>query len=318
MSAEPVAPTTAAPPTTPLLQLRGVNKSFGAVQVLHDVHLTAFKGKVTALVGDNGAGKSTLIKSIAGIHPIDSGEFLFEGRRRGAAIELGFELADFLDELRDHRAGIGPIEADPCGAFLHLVGAQQRRQSQRNAVEDAFRRSALARAVPALGGFVFLPGLTLRRYRSDPGVAEDMRMAPLHLIRNCRGNIFEREEALFLGHPGVEDDLKQKIAELVSQRRQIAARNRVRHLIGLLDRVRRDSRKTLLPIPRTAALRVSETSHYREQTIEGPVHACHSSLRSGATFLRRLGRVGHLRMPVARRTKASMSAQDINVTGRAK
>jgi D-xylose transport system ATP-binding protein len=65
---------------TPTLELRGVNKSFGAIQVLHDVHLTAYKGKVTALVGDNGAGKSTLIKSIAGIHPIDSGEFLFEGR----------------------------------------------------------------------------------------------------------------------------------------------------------------------------------------------------------------------------------------------
>jgi D-xylose transport system ATP-binding protein len=66
--------------STPTLELRGVNKSFGAVQVLTDVHLTVHPGQVTALVGDNGAGKSTLIKSIAGIHPIDSGEFLFEGR----------------------------------------------------------------------------------------------------------------------------------------------------------------------------------------------------------------------------------------------
>jgi len=64
----------------PLLELRAVNKSFGAVHVLRDVHLAAFAGQVTALVGDNGAGKSTLIKCIGGIHPIDSGEYLFDGK----------------------------------------------------------------------------------------------------------------------------------------------------------------------------------------------------------------------------------------------
>jgi D-xylose transport system ATP-binding protein len=62
-----------------LLSLRGVNKSFGAVHVLHDVDLTVQPGRVTALVGDNGAGKSTLIKGIAGIHAFDDGEILFEG-----------------------------------------------------------------------------------------------------------------------------------------------------------------------------------------------------------------------------------------------
>jgi hypothetical protein len=65
--------------STPLLQLRGINKSFGAVHVLHDVDLNVYAGQVTALVGDNGAGKSTLVKAIAGIYSIDSGEYLFEG-----------------------------------------------------------------------------------------------------------------------------------------------------------------------------------------------------------------------------------------------
>ena len=64
---------------SPLLSLRKVNKSFGAVQVLTDVDLDVFRGKVTALVGDNGAGKSTVIKGIAGIHTFDSGEYTFEG-----------------------------------------------------------------------------------------------------------------------------------------------------------------------------------------------------------------------------------------------
>ncbi len=66
---------------TPVLSLRGIEKSFGAVHVLRGVDLDIFLGKVTALVGDNGAGKSTLIKGIAGIHGFDAGEYSFEGKK---------------------------------------------------------------------------------------------------------------------------------------------------------------------------------------------------------------------------------------------
>jgi len=65
---------------TPLLELRGLDKSFGPVQVLRNVDFTARAGEVTALVGDNGAGKSTLVKCIGGIYPIDSGEYYFDGK----------------------------------------------------------------------------------------------------------------------------------------------------------------------------------------------------------------------------------------------
>ncbi|HWH30354.1 MAG TPA: ATP-binding cassette domain-containing protein [Mycobacteriales bacterium] len=68
-----------APDPEPLLSLRGVDKSFGAVHVLQGVDFDAYPGQVTALVGDNGAGKSTLIKGIAGIHAFDGGEYLFDG-----------------------------------------------------------------------------------------------------------------------------------------------------------------------------------------------------------------------------------------------
>ncbi|WP_240640904.1 ATP-binding cassette domain-containing protein [Nocardioides ferulae] len=67
------------PSDQPLLSLRGVHKSFGAVQVLQGVDLDVRAGQVTALVGDNGAGKSTLIKGVAGIHVFDSGDYFFEG-----------------------------------------------------------------------------------------------------------------------------------------------------------------------------------------------------------------------------------------------
>ncbi len=63
----------------PVLALRGVSKRFGAVQALTEVDLEIRPGEVTALVGDNGAGKSTLVKTIAGVHPIDSGTITWKG-----------------------------------------------------------------------------------------------------------------------------------------------------------------------------------------------------------------------------------------------
>lgn len=64
---------------TPILQLKGVSKRFGAVQALTEVDFEVYPGEVVGLVGDNGAGKSTLVKTIAGINIADGGEYLFEG-----------------------------------------------------------------------------------------------------------------------------------------------------------------------------------------------------------------------------------------------
>jgi D-xylose transport system ATP-binding protein len=64
---------------SPLLQMTGINKSFGPVHVLHDIDFAVYPGEVTALVGDNGAGKTTLVKCVAGIYAIDSGEIRFNG-----------------------------------------------------------------------------------------------------------------------------------------------------------------------------------------------------------------------------------------------
>jgi D-xylose transport system ATP-binding protein len=81
----------------PIIEVRGVNKSFGPVNVLKKVNFNALPGEVTALVGDNGAGKSTLIKGLAGIQPFDAGEFFFEGKRVSVngpreAAALGIEV----------------------------------------------------------------------------------------------------------------------------------------------------------------------------------------------------------------------------------
>src|SRR5437763_13391340 len=97
----------------PLLELRGLSKSFGSVQALRNVDFRVREGEVMALVGDNGAGKSTLIKCIAGIHPADSGSVLFDshpvdisGPKDSAAlgIEVVYQdlaLCDNLDVVQN-------------------------------------------------------------------------------------------------------------------------------------------------------------------------------------------------------------------------
>ncbi len=106
-----------APSTSPILELRGVSKSFGAVQALFEVDFHVSSGEVMALVGDNGAGKSTLIKCIAGIYPFDSGDVVFEGspvtiHGPKDAAALGIEvvyqdlaLADNLDVVQNMYLG---------------------------------------------------------------------------------------------------------------------------------------------------------------------------------------------------------------------
>ncbi len=97
----------------PLLQFRGIKKSFGAVQVLRGVDMSVNAGEVTALVGDNGAGKSTLIKGIAGLHHFEEGKVFWRGKEvyitnPKIAASIGIEfvyqdlaLCDNLDVVRN-------------------------------------------------------------------------------------------------------------------------------------------------------------------------------------------------------------------------
>ncbi len=114
---ETLSPPPIAATSTPMLEARGITKSFGSVQALDDVDFEVSPGEVMALVGDNGAGKSTLIKCIAGIYPIDSGQVLFEGNPVSIqspkdAARLGIEvvyqdlaLCDNLDVVQNMYLG---------------------------------------------------------------------------------------------------------------------------------------------------------------------------------------------------------------------
>jgi D-xylose transport system ATP-binding protein len=118
--------------STPVLSLKGVSKSFGAVQALSDVDFEVRPGEVVALVGDNGAGKSTLVKVIAGIHPADGGTVSFEGREvtitgPSDAVRLGIAtvyqdlaLCDNLDVVENLYLGREKMADGPGGATGQL------------------------------------------------------------------------------------------------------------------------------------------------------------------------------------------------------
>jgi len=66
--------------TSALLSMEGITKAYPGVQALAGVDLTLARGEVLALLGENGAGKSTLVKTLAGLHPLDSGAIELGGR----------------------------------------------------------------------------------------------------------------------------------------------------------------------------------------------------------------------------------------------
>src|SRR5690606_12357171 len=63
-----------------VLAVEGVAKSFGPVQVLHQIGLGLEAGQVHAIIGENGAGKSTLMKILSGYHAPTEGRVLLDGQ----------------------------------------------------------------------------------------------------------------------------------------------------------------------------------------------------------------------------------------------
>ncbi len=64
----------------PILSLRGISKRFRGIQALENVNLDLCDKEILGLLRDNGARKSTLIETIAGIHRVDEGGVIFEGK----------------------------------------------------------------------------------------------------------------------------------------------------------------------------------------------------------------------------------------------
>jgi ABC-type glutathione transport system ATPase component len=106
-----------------LVEVRGVSKSFGSHQVLHDVSLTLRRGRTTSLVGESGSGKSTIARIVTGLEVADEGQVLFDGApapRRGRAAQahrrrMGVVLQDPYESM-DPRFTVGEVVAEPLRA----------------------------------------------------------------------------------------------------------------------------------------------------------------------------------------------------------
>jgi ABC-type sugar transport system ATPase subunit len=112
-----------------ILEVRDVEKRFGATLALDRVSLTLNEGEILALLGDNGAGKSTLIKILSGVVKPDKGEILIDGERvsigsphdaRALGIETVYQdlaLFDNFDAVGNFYAGREPVSPGWLGAF---------------------------------------------------------------------------------------------------------------------------------------------------------------------------------------------------------
>lgn len=103
---------TALPSPIPLVELRGVSRSYGGVHAVRDVSFAIRAGTVHALVGENGAGKSTLVKILTGIIQPDEGDLTIDGAARRIP-----------DPQAAHRLGIVAMYQEPT-VFQDLTVAE--------------------------------------------------------------------------------------------------------------------------------------------------------------------------------------------------
>jgi ABC-type sugar transport system ATPase subunit len=109
------------------IECKDIKKSFGSVEALKGVSISAKPGEVTAIIGDNGAGKSTLIKCVSGVYSSDQGAILINGEEvnftnpeesRSSGIETVYQTLSLIEDLsiwqnlflnREITKGFGPF-----------------------------------------------------------------------------------------------------------------------------------------------------------------------------------------------------------------
>jgi polar amino acid transport system ATP-binding protein len=109
--------------TTPMVEARGVRKSYAGVEVLKSVDLTVTRGEVTCLIGPSGSGKSTLLRCINHLEKHDSGELRVDGQLIGYEARDGklYELND--KQICGERAQIGMV-FQRFNLFQHLTAIE--------------------------------------------------------------------------------------------------------------------------------------------------------------------------------------------------
>jgi fructose transport system ATP-binding protein len=141
----------------PILEARGLVKSYGQVTALNGADFELYPGEITAIIGDNGAGKSTLIKALSGAIQPDEGEILLDGApvtfrtpldARRAGIETVYQelaVAPALDIAANIFLGRELRRSGPLGHLLRALD----KPAMRRAAARYF--SELKIGIPSIG-----------------------------------------------------------------------------------------------------------------------------------------------------------------------
>ena len=111
---------------TPIIEMRGIQKQFGAVHALRNVNFHLMPGEILGLVGDNSAGKSTLMKTMTGAYQRDGGDVHVPAQREVLVDHLDPDVAALLRPAEMRRLAV-----DEHLAVVALVGAGQHLHERR-------------------------------------------------------------------------------------------------------------------------------------------------------------------------------------------
>src|SRR3982751_6775679 len=136
----------------PLLEARGISRSFGHVRALDNASFDIDAGEVVALIGDNGAGKSTMVKPPTGNLAIDAGELFFDGKpvtitSPHQASEMGMEVVYQDLALAPH---LNPVQ----NMFLGREIPRKGMLGKLGFMDEKSMKAAAIRGFDELGGTV--------------------------------------------------------------------------------------------------------------------------------------------------------------------
>ena len=129
--------------TEPLIELKGICKSFGSNIILDNVDLTIHQGEALAVIGPSGTGKSTILRIIAGLLPADAGEIYVQGKRRTGLIEDGEDPIG-IGMVFQQAALFDSLTVDENVGFLLYQHSKLRRKRIRELVEQRLEMVGLS------------------------------------------------------------------------------------------------------------------------------------------------------------------------------
>ena len=159
-------------PDQPLIRMRDVHKTFGALTILNGISLDVMKGEVICIIGPSGAGKSTLLRCINALVPIDRGSILVAGQevhdakldKLALRRKVGMVFQQY--NLFPHRTALENIMMAP----IHVL--------KRDRAEVDARARALMRKVRLDGKEDFYPGQLSGGQQQRVAIARSLAMQP--------------------------------------------------------------------------------------------------------------------------------------------